>query len=269
MTRRELARFRLRPKSPHPEACGGAAQGRALRSESSSPNPSAQRPKLNLAALATWTLVTAWMSPAAAAVGTPPERTAEDPRTVELLDHDCRSDLGRRQLTLFANGTVRLRQGPRGEEALYLLELSPSDLDAYLRRLAAEDLSESDADSSSVGGDWVERCALELALPGRRTRRFTLDAYTPPSLALSRVMAVVRELAARVEEDAPSGRRLPAGYEPRPGDLLERLDGVLYRVIGTTADGKGLELQGADQPFTLFVRVEDLRREFVALVDRR
>lgn len=202
---------------------------------------------------------------AAAAAG------AEEPdlRGVELLDYDCRSDLGRRTVTLFANGTLRLRQGFVGEEDLFLVELGPEEVEAYRRRLAAEDLSETDRGSSSVGGDWVDRCSLELDLAGRRSWRFVLDPYTPLSLALSRVVAVARELEERARQELPSDRRLPVGYEPRSGDVLERLDGVLYRIVGFTGDGKGVELHGVEQPFTLYVLSEDLGREFVALVSRR
>lgn len=203
----------------------------------------------------------AWHLPAA----------AEEPdlRSVELLDYDCKSDLGRRAVTLFANGTVRLRRGPPDEERVFLAELTPDELDAYVRRLEAEDLAETDRDSSSVSGGWVERCTLDLELPERRERHFVLDGYTPLSLALSRVVAIARKLGEWVEEESPSDRRLPTGYEPRAGDVLERLDGVYYRIVGFTAGGKGVELQGVDQPFTLFVREDDLRREFVALISRR
>lgn len=196
---------------------------------------------------------------------------AEEPdlRGVELLDYDCRSDLGRRAVTLFANGTVRLRRGPPDEEKIFLAELTPDELEAYVRRLEAENLAETDLDSSSVSGDWVERCTLDLELPERVERHFVLDRYTPLSLALSRVVAIARELGEWVEEESPSDRRLPTGYEARAGDVLERLDGVHYRVVGFTAGGKGVELQGVDQPFTLYVRADDLRREFVALISRR
>lgn len=215
-----------------------------------------RRAALPALALAAWALCTAAEEP--------------DLRGVELLDYDCRSDLSRRAVTLFANGTLRLRQGPVGEEAVSLVELTPEDLRGYRRRLAAEDLSETDRRSSSVGGDWVERCSLDLGLPDRPRRRFVLDPYTPLSLALSRVVAVARELGERADEGALSDSRLPAGYAPRPGDVLQRRDGVLYRVMGTTQRGnQGVELQGVEQPLTLYVRVEDLRREFVALVSRR
>jgi hypothetical protein len=188
-----------------------------------------------------------------------------DLRGVVLLDLDCRSQLGRWAVTLFANGTVRRRQ----DEEILLTELTPEELGAYLRRLAGEDLSETDPDSSSVDGEWVERCALELALPEQRARNFTFARYASLSLALSRVVAIARELGERAEREDLATRHLPVDYKARQGDVLERRDGVLYEVVGFTSDSRGVELEGVEQPFTLYVRVEDLRREFVAVVSRR
>jgi hypothetical protein len=66
-----------------------------------------------------------------------------------------------------------------------------------------------------------------------------------------------------------SSRSLPDGYRPRRGDVLRRVDETLFEVVGFTSDGKGVELQGVDQPLTLYLAPEDLHTLFTALVDRR
>jgi hypothetical protein len=62
---------------------------------------------------------------------------------------------------------------------------------------------------------------------------------------------------------------LPEGYEPHPGDVLKRVDGQLFEVFEFTVDHKGLEMRGVNQPLVLYVLIEQLRQEFVALVSRR
>jgi len=197
----------------------------------------------------------------AAAAGAP------DPRSVEIFDLDCGSPLGRREITLFGNGTVRRREGEPGKEEMGLAELSPDELDGAKRRLAEEDLGEIDVLPHGVEGDWVERCVLRLALAGRPARSFRFGRYDTLPLPLSRVLRVVEDLAGKVG-DVKGREHLPEGYEPRPGDRLKRTDGQLFEVISFTADDKGVELWGVDQPLTLYVLRAEMAREFVALVAR-
>lgn len=190
-----------------------------------------------------------------------------DLRSIVYLDLDCRSDLARRAVSLFANGTVRLREGPRGEETVKLAELSPEDLSGYLTRLQAEDLSETDHRTFGAGGEWVESCRLVLELPERPLATFRFESNGSFSLALSRILGVTSELEGLAREVAHRESRLPSGYQPRPGDLLERWDGARFRVAGLTADKRGVELQGVEQPLVLYVSIDDLAGEFLTLVE--
>jgi hypothetical protein len=199
----------------------------------------------------------------AGAAAVPPEAG------VVRLRQECGSRLDRREVTLFADGTVRLRQGAEGRWRMDLMELERRELEGYLARLAAEDLSESLQEPSGPQGDWVERCRLELRLPGRAPREVVFGRLEAPPLPLSRVAAVAEELAARVERGAQIRPGLPDGYAPRPGDVLRRADGLLFEIVGFTSDGGGVELTGVDQPLTVYVPLGALAGEFVALVERR
>jgi hypothetical protein len=184
----------------------------------------------------------------------------------EVLRRDCRTADGRREVTFFLNGTVRLRWGAPGAEEMLLGELDPARRDGFLRRLAGEDLSEVSSEGGAVEGSAVERCTLALDLPGAPPRALRFSRFDSLALPLARVLAVADELAL---VPVGQGEQLPAGYRARSGDVLRRRDGQLYEVVGRTADGKGVELQGVDQPITLFVREEDLAAEFEALASRR
>ncbi len=220
--------------------------------------------------------------------------SSSDPRSQILLRLDCASRIDRHEVTLFGNGTVRLRKGPRGREVMHLGEVGPDELAATLDELRADNLSDVEPDPLTVEGDWVESCLLELDLPeapapdpaGERGRPSMESAPASPGegsgghspldrrfgrysslpLALSRVVQVADRLAQVAEKELPPG--LPPGYEPARGDVLERTDGAHFQVVGFTSDGKGVELEGVDNPLTVYVASGDLARTFVGVVTR-
>lgn len=190
---------------------------------------------------------------------------ADDPRSTVLVAEDCTSSVGRREVTLFANGTVRRREGPPGQVRTVLGELGPEEVEAYLARLGERDLSETDAESGLLEGSWIEACTLELNLPGRPVRIFRYDRYSSPSLALGSIRQIVREIEGEID---PSSReqQLPAGYVPELGDLLERTDGVRFEIVAFTADERGIELSSPDQPLTLYIPREEVALHFQRLL---
>lgn len=177
--------------------------------------------------------------------------------------------MGRRELTLFGNGTVRLRDGLTGQEMLHLLELDPGELEAYSNRLGEEHLDETEPRYESVEGAWVERCTLDVDLRPGPKGSYTFGRYDTLTLPLQRIVGIAMELVKRAEERPPEGAsQLPTDYEPAVGDVLKRADGVLFEVQGSTADNLGLELQGVEQPLTIYIPKGSLNEVFVALVSR-
>jgi hypothetical protein len=188
-------------------------------------------------------------------------------RSLELVDHLCRTEIGSRRVTLFANGTVRLREEIDGERRLALAELPPDHLEGVLQRFLAEDLSEADTDRLTPEGDWIDRCLLRLHIREGVGEQFSHGPFDSLPLSLSRVLSVVAELAEMTRDERSEA--LPRGYRPQVGDILRRADDVLFEVVGWTSDGKGVELQGVEQPLTLFIRPEDLRSKFTGPIPDR
>lgn len=195
---------------------------------------------------------------------------AED-RALERLRYTCENELGRRDITLFANGTVRLREGPWDAQRMSLTELSPEELGSQLR-LLKEVRAESEEPrltmpGSMVSGPWVERCEVRLELPGEVRVKLEFSQYEVPPLWVARAVVIAEQLAEKVRPLDPIDR-LPVDYRPRPRDLLENKQGERFVVIGLTTDDKGVELEAVDAPLRSFHLLEELPQEFI-LVGRR
>ena len=193
---------------------------------------------------------------------------AVDDRSFEVVRYDCRTDTTRHEITLFLNGTVRVRDGLIRHEWMGLAELGPDELKGFLNRLGEEDLSLAESPEKGVEGSWVERCELRLQLPAKDLKTFRFGHYDPLGLNLSRVVHIADELGGKVQlvKDADS---LPADYVPELGDVLKRIgDGALFRIVAFTGDKKGVELQGVDLPLQVFVPIDSMRQNFTELVSR-
>lgn len=192
---------------------------------------------------------------------------SEDPRSRVLLRRECLGENGRADVTLFANGTIRLREGEEPERSMRLGELPRDVLEAYVNRLEEIDLTETSTGLPETELKWIGHCEIQLDLGDGEPRVFHFGRFESLSLALARVNGLVDELVVEVEERMPRGN-LPRDYVPRAGDVLVRADGARFRLIGYTSDKNGIELQGIDQPLTIYVPVEDVDEWFTELVSR-
>lgn len=191
-------------------------------------------------------------------------------RSLERLRYDCASEIDRRDLTLFANGTLRLRQGTPGIERMWLGELGPERLQGYLNRLAEPRRQETPSSDFTASGEWVEHCVLELDLEGKPSERYEFDRFDTLTLDLQKTMLIAEELVARVDTNAPAEGEafLPLDYQAEVGDVLRRADGNRFRVNGFTSDGSGVELVGIEQPVTIYLAKTELSSHFAAVEKR-
>ena len=113
----------------------------------------------------------------------------------------------------------------------------------------------------------MERCELALSLPEWPPKVLRYGRLDTHPLSLADLLRIAEELAERAQK-APLASGLPADYSPRFGDLLLRVDEIEFEVVGRTADGKGIELRGKVQPLSMYLSLDDLRRQFVQILRR-
>ncbi len=194
-----------------------------------------------------------------------------DLRSTEWFVYSCSNALGRRDITLFANGTVRLREGLWESQTMFLHELGPEEVRRELEILSAalsgDTSPRREIPLGGVDGQWVERCQVVLELPDSQAFLYRFGQFEMPPLEVARLVEIAEDLAALTRPLDPIHRLSPE-YQPRPGDVLIDGDGRRFVVIGLTADGGGVEVESLAEPMRIFHPVELLPNLFVAFEPR-
>ncbi|MDA8019328.1 MAG: hypothetical protein MPN21_17950 [Thermoanaerobaculia bacterium] len=196
-----------------------------------------------------------------------------DPRSVELFYYGCADELHRRDVTLFANGTLRLRSGPRDAQEMKLEELGPTELRQHLNQLlrirSSRDFPDQLRLKGSLDGRWVGSCRYSLDLPGFQPIRLQVGSFDVLPLELRQLQQYADELA-EMTRPLVAPDSLGPNYVPEIGDVLRTHEGEIYRVRGRTSDGRALELESLDGNWRIFVPEDELTDVFAALeVDLR
>ncbi len=198
------------------------------------------------------------------AVSSEAHAAPRSPISHEVFRYGCRSEIGLQEMTVFGNGTLRLKQGRSGQKSMLLMDVSFSDLAALIARMERLDLREAESFGGKLAGDWVEQCTLHLDLDGAEPRHFEFHRLDSLSLGLQRAVNLGQELIDKILMEATDGG-LPRAYEAELGDYLRHIEGDLYEVVGFTSDGVGVELISVEQPLGMYIARVDLRRVFVGL----
>ncbi len=197
------------------------------------------------------------------------EPLSADDRSTELLRYSCSNSLGRRDITLFANGTVRVREGSWEDQKLYLDELLPEELASTIGQLGeiqtSADPIQTEFPRSAPSGDWVDQCEILLALPSAASESWSFSNLQVPPLAVGQLVQLAEDLASYTRTPMPEQRVLPLNYKPRRGDILRELEGGRFKVIDLTTDGLGVELEGLDSPLRIFVPIAEIAESFRTL----
>lgn len=197
----------------------------------------------------------------------------EDPRAWELFRHYCGNSLGRRELSVFLDGTVRFRVRDKSGEEVKLGELSQmavtrvyTQVRETTRGLGREDrIWLQTPVQRGFSGEMQQECGIDIRLPDDPIQSFRFSPMEITPLWLGQLRQLAEELSERAEPLTSSG--LPKGYEPRFGDVLRRRDGILFRFVGLTSDSKAWMVEQIGQPVTTYYPATEVGTLFIALVE--
>ncbi len=202
---------------------------------------------------------------AALAVPVSPTPTPPEPRGPTFCAEWIRqSGEGYERLTLFRNGVLiwKTSRGDRDEVKRETLE--PTERDFYCAFFARDEFWKLPADL---------RTGLVGVSPRARPSRWRGRTETARACASTTCRAArpnPRPCARRWKDCGGffcrRWRRLPASLRRTspPGTLLKRFDGAVFRVTRLEKDTGFVEIAGVTEPYSQFVKIEELRFRFFA-----
>ncbi len=166
---------------------------------------------------------------------------------------------GYERLTLFEDRNLVWKRQQAGNEQLKRQRLTPEEAKFYCDYLRSDDIWSSPEDlRSQVIGDLVKQSVVTLTRPDGSRREIRFDefsAMTPQSAALRSSLDGLRRVFTAPLAPAT---RFTAENVP-PGTILKRFDGVLFRVRRVDSLKGVVELEGVNEPYSEFRKLEDLR----------
>lgn len=168
------------------------------------------------------------------------------------------------RLTLFTDRTL-VRKLTAGKAVdMKKRKLSEEEYDYYAAYFSdPQSLRAAGSYESGTTGDLLSVCEVTFQLPGGKKWKMSYDTLSTLTFEAVRVKSALEGLYDSFGKVLPS----PTDFSPDkmpPGTILRRRDGARFRVIRVDGDHGMVELQGVNEPYTLFLRIDDLRFTFLA-----
>lgn len=199
----------------------------------------------------------------ACALAASPTLTPEPPRGPTFCAEWIRqSGEGYDRLTLFRNGVLVWKTSREGRDEVKRETLESAERDFYCTFFARDEFWSLAGDlRTGLAGKLASSSSVTLARPdgGRKTIRFDdFSSGTAESSSLRSSLEGLRGIF--LSPLAPPSRFAPAQLPP--GTLLKRFDGAMFRVNRLESDTGFVEIVGVTEPYTQFVKIEELRYRF-------
>jgi hypothetical protein len=207
-----------------------------------------------------WLVLIVWLAAAGAACA------AEGPRPPPFCAEWIRqSKESYERVTLFSDGTlVWKKRTAEGTEDLKKKTMSPEELKFYCDYFGREEFWKLPDDfRTRLNAEFVHESQITITRrdSSKKTVRFDeLSTLSLDALALKAALEGLRTLFVRAI--APASRFTPETLAP--GTALTRLDGATFRVHMIDSARGVVELEGVSEPYSFFVKIEELRFLFEA-----
>ncbi len=172
------------------------------------------------------------------------------------------SNQGYDRLTLFRDGALAWKTSRSGKDEVKREKLSSAELQFYCEFFARPDLWTIPADRrTGLTGDLASSSAVTLARENGDRKTIRFDELSTDTAESSALRSALEGLKGLFLSPLPPVTR----FHPdllAPGTLLKRFDGAVFQVRRLEKESGFVEIVGVSEPYSQFVKIEELRFQF-------
>lgn len=166
------------------------------------------------------------------------------------------------RLILFQDRTLVYKIENAAGTKLQKRVLSSEEYDYYVTYFSAPDSLDAAGDyTTGATGDSIAVSMATFHLPSGKSWAMSFDPLSALTYDALRIKTALEGLRDSIGHVLPS----PSDFAPEkmpPGTVLKRRDGALFKVIAFNKDKGIVEIQGINEPYSEWVRDEQLRFVF-------
>jgi hypothetical protein len=199
---------------------------------------------------------------AAAGLVTPTPAPSPVPGPTFCAEWVRQSREGYDRLTLFRDGTLVWKTSRDGKDDMKRETLSAAELQFYCEFFSRPEMWTIPADRrTGLTGELASSSAVTLAR--QRGERITLrfDEFSTDTADSSSLRSALEGLKSLFLSPLPPATRFHPDLLP-PGTLLKRFDGAVFQVRRLEKESGFVEIVGVTEPYSQFVKIEELRFQF-------
>ena len=174
------------------------------------------------------------------------------------------SRAGYERLTLFADSTVILKTSDGGGELVRRKTLPSEEVEFYCSYFPRREFWQLSGDlRTGLTSDFSGQSLVTLTRPDGTRKTIRFDDLSALSADAGSLRAALDGLKAAIMNPlAPASRFMPDTLPV--GTLLKRFDGAVFRVTKLEKEKGFVEIRGINEPYSQFVKIEELRFQFAA-----
>ena len=192
--------------------------------------------------------------------GSAPEAAA--PKPTFCVEWVRQSREGYERVTLFADRTVVWKTSGGRADEVRRKSVSPDELAFYCSYLSRREFWELPDDlRTGLTGEFTGQSSVTLARPDGQRKRVRFDDLSALSADAAALRAALDGLKTIFTNPLAPASRFTADVLP-PGTILKRFDGAIFRILKLEKEKGFVEIAGVNEPYSQFVKIEELRYQF-------